>query len=193
MSTQQHYTKAFILDVREQGEESQRFFLYTEEFGLISAIAQSSRRVSAKLRPQLNAFSIVEINLVFGEKRGWRITGVRELGSGYAFVGSAQYDILRSLTPFLMRFSGELPQEGLWRDLVALLRWFRTESGEFFQEFREEIILFYKLRFLFHLGYGETKDPLILKRPSREVLQTLRSHYPSYLQKFEEAVRSSQL
>lgn len=67
-------TRAVVIGRAQAGEGSVRVHLYTEELGLVSAIAKSAREERSKLRAHLTTGTYGSFALVKGE-RGWRVTG----------------------------------------------------------------------------------------------------------------------
>lgn len=68
-------TEAFILKSLSHKDANKIYFLFTEEFGLVRAIATGVRLLKSKLRYHLSDFNYVSISLVRG-KEYWRIVGV---------------------------------------------------------------------------------------------------------------------
>lgn len=77
MSYAVYTTRGFILGSAPNGEASKIYTLYTEDFGLVRAKAQSVRLLSSKLRYNLEDFSFGTFSLVRG-KEIWRLTGVEK-------------------------------------------------------------------------------------------------------------------
>ncbi|MFW5887526.1 MAG: DNA repair protein RecO [Bacteriovoracia bacterium] len=69
-------TRAIILNSQPIKEADKQLVLLTEEFGLIKAIAQGTRKIESKLRQSIQDFSVSEVALVKG-KAGWRLTNAR--------------------------------------------------------------------------------------------------------------------
>lgn len=67
-------TKAFVLGQREASEANFLYDFFTERFGRVAARAQGVRKLSSKLRYNLQPFARVEVTLVRG-REGWRIVG----------------------------------------------------------------------------------------------------------------------
>ena len=74
MSYAVYSTRGWILGSAPSGEASKIYLLYTEDFGLIHARAQSVRLLSSKLRYSLEDYSFGTFSLVRG-KEVWRLTG----------------------------------------------------------------------------------------------------------------------
>lgn len=71
-----HHTKGIVLSSRVEGDDSRRANLFTENFGLISARIQGSRKTHSKLRSGSQDFSFGEFSLVHG-KAGWKVVSAR--------------------------------------------------------------------------------------------------------------------
>ncbi len=67
-------TRAIILARHAAGEGSARVTLYTEDLGLVTALATSAREERSKLRAHLVVGTIGSYSLVKG-KRDWRVIG----------------------------------------------------------------------------------------------------------------------
>ncbi len=67
-------TRAFVLRRVERREADQFITLYTEEFGLVRAVAPGVRKSGAKLRGHLEPLTKTEAMIVPG-KNGYRLTG----------------------------------------------------------------------------------------------------------------------
>ncbi len=65
-------TKSFVLGGLPLGEADRQVLLYTQEFGLLRAVAQGLREIKSKLRYSLQPYSLSTVNLVRG-RAGWRI------------------------------------------------------------------------------------------------------------------------
>jgi DNA repair protein RecO len=68
-------TRGVVIGRMQAGEGSARVLLYTEELGLVHAIAKSAREERSKLRAHLTTGTYGAFALVRGE-RDWRVTGV---------------------------------------------------------------------------------------------------------------------
>lgn len=80
MSYAVYSTKGFILGSAPSGEASKTYLLYTEDFGLVRARAQSVRLLASKLRYNLEDYSFAVFSLVKG-KEFWRLTGAEKIFS----------------------------------------------------------------------------------------------------------------
>jgi DNA repair protein RecO len=76
MSHAVYHTEAFVIGQNERGEGSRTIYLFTKEFGLLGAVAQSVRETRSKLRYHLQVYDHAEVSLVRG-KEVWRVTGAQ--------------------------------------------------------------------------------------------------------------------
>lgn len=90
MSYAVYSTRGFILGSGQSGEASKIYSIYTEDFGLIHARAQSVRTLQSKLRYNLEDYSFVSISLVRG-KEIWRLVGSQTIDTPkYSHIISAR-------------------------------------------------------------------------------------------------------
>jgi len=81
MSYKIHHTEGFVISGSNYGEANRYLQIFTKDFGLVRASAQSLRKVTSKLRFSLQDFSYSKIDLVRG-KEIWRVTNGKII-SGY--------------------------------------------------------------------------------------------------------------
>ena len=67
-------TEAFILKSLHHKDADKIYFLFTEDFGLVRAVATGVRLQKSKLRYHLSDFNCLNVSLVRG-KDYWRIVG----------------------------------------------------------------------------------------------------------------------
>ena len=79
-----YHTKAVILRSIPVGEANKRYWLFTEELGLVVANAQSVRKSTSKLAGQLVDYSFIEVDLVKGRDI-WRITSATGVHNPLAY------------------------------------------------------------------------------------------------------------
>ncbi len=61
-------TQGFVLKEREIDEADIVFFVFSKDFGRLDLLAKSARKISSKLRAQMELFSLVELRFVEGKK-----------------------------------------------------------------------------------------------------------------------------
>lgn len=63
-----HYrTQGLVLSKEEKGEKDQVFNLFTEEFGYLEILGKGIRKITSKLRPNMELFSFSEIEFIQGK------------------------------------------------------------------------------------------------------------------------------
>lgn len=82
MTKREIHTRGVVIARRAAGEGSVRVLLYTEELGLVRAVAKSAREERSKLRPYLIPGTRGAYSLVKG-KAEWRVTGVVNARTSY--------------------------------------------------------------------------------------------------------------
>jgi len=75
-------TRGIIISRSSSGEGSVRVSIFTEELGLVWAVAKSAREERSKLRPHLTVGTFGFFNLVQGQA-GWRVIGAVETQNSY--------------------------------------------------------------------------------------------------------------
>jgi len=65
-------TQGFVLKEKEINEADILFSIFSKDFGKLDLLAKSARKISSKLRRQIELFSLVEVRFVEG-KRGERL------------------------------------------------------------------------------------------------------------------------
>jgi DNA repair protein RecO (recombination protein O) len=81
MSHKIYHTEGFVIAGSNYGEANRYLSIFTRDFGLVYASAQSLRKATSKLRFSLQDFSYSKIDLVRG-KEIWRVTNAKKI-SGY--------------------------------------------------------------------------------------------------------------
>lgn len=71
-------TSAFIISSTPHGEAGKFLLIFTENFGMIGALAQGIRLNKSKLRYHIQDFDYTNISIVRG-KEVWRLTGAHEI------------------------------------------------------------------------------------------------------------------
>lgn len=73
-----YQTEGIVLSKRDFGEAERVYNIYTEKFGMVTAVAQGVRLLKSKLRYNLDLFSFGNFSLVAG-KEIWRLTDAEEI------------------------------------------------------------------------------------------------------------------
>lgn len=141
-------TKAFVVSSAPYGEAGKLIFLFTEDFGMIAALAQGVRLNQSKLRYHLQNFNFAQVSIVRG-KEVWRITGALELD--HKKVERVHLKILKLLRRLLQ---GEEKNQRLFQIIESL---YKTDIKENDDESLECLIV---LRILYELGYVQATDKI---------------------------------
>ena len=155
-----YQTEGMILGGTNQREANRFFYIFSENFGLLRATAQSVREVKSKLRYGLQDFSLSQFALARG-KGAWRITNVACHGNLY-YALRAEKEKLRIVARLASLLKQLLPNEIENKNLYQIVRtavsFLETTSltAENIEDF-EKIIL---LRILRDLGYFNETKPI---------------------------------
>lgn len=155
MSHHIYHTRGIILGSTPSGESNRYYKIFTEELGLVGAVAQSVREGKSKLRYVLQDYSLIHIDLVRG-KEVWRITSAIEEQSKDFIGGEAQKKLFARACAFNMRLlQGEGKEKKLFADLHALAEFLKN------QELPESLYFSFEtlasLRVLSQLGYADAE------------------------------------
>lgn len=168
MSHNIYNTRTFIIDTLPSRESDKMVVMYTEDFGLIMAVAQGVREMKSKLRYSLQDFSYGTVALVRGREM-WRITNAAtEISIFNKALNSVARETLAEILKFVKRFA---PGEARNDDIFGNLK----EASAFLFRYQKEINasdvktleVVTKLRIMYTLGYVkrtiENKDILVEK------------------------------
>ena len=152
MSHTIHTPEGFILKSANFGEANKYFFIFTKEFGLIRAAAQSVRHLKSKLRYGLMDYSYCQVSVVRGREI-WRLTSAEKK------INVKEAEKLQVLSRFfallLRLLHGEEKNDLLFESVregmlfLEKFDFFGGNKGEIFSNF--ECIM--ALRILSALGY----------------------------------------
>jgi DNA repair protein RecO (recombination protein O) len=154
------HTKAFVLRSYQSREADRLISLFTEEFGLIRAVAAGVRYEKSKLRFSLQEFSFSEISLVHG-RGGWRITGANQIKNFYEPAKKETSALIARTFLLLSRLlAGEEPNEELFEIVDNAIKYVSGtdfDASDKDKVFDVECIIV--LRILNNLGYvGSNKN-----------------------------------
>lgn len=187
-------TRAVVVARAQSGEGSARVFLYSEEFGLVGALAKSAREERSQLRPHLQVGTYGSYTVVKGSY-GWRITGAIDTVNTYFSLANnepAQRAHARILSVVRQLVHGEEKNhdlfETLWNFTEALprIKQEHLKIGEYSAA----------LRMLFALGYvAEARDLPALSehRFTEEALEALIPHERALVKTINDALLASNL
>ena len=153
-----HTTHAFVLNVFPSGEKHHFITLFTREFGMIKAKAQSIRVSDSKLRYALQEFSYAEVSLVKG-KDVWRITNALPTYNIYFELKDKQ-DIFMVIARAFSLIRRLVPEEGseatIFQDMEAICQ--NAQEIIYTKQNIEILEWLFVLRMMCSLGYAR-KEP----------------------------------
>lgn len=148
-----YHTPALILGSTPSGEGSKHICLFTREFGLITASAQSAREERSKLRYGLQDFSYSEVALVRG-REFWRLTHASLLESMLTGCGKPEAVMIGRVCKLLRRLlAGEERSEALFDAVHQAFQFVRLRKGP-----TDAVEIVLVLRILHLLGYLAPRD-----------------------------------
>lgn len=157
MSHTIYTTEGFILKSVNFGEANKYFFIFTKEFGLIRAAAQSVRHLKSKLRYGLEDLSLGQVSVVRGREI-WRLTSAeKKLG----LVEREKLLMWSQIFSLLLRLlHGEEKNEvlfNIFKEGMSFLNTLESVRGDKEQKERAELLASFEcimaLRILSALGY----------------------------------------
>lgn len=157
-----HYeTEGFIINYRNLGEAGRRYWILTDRFGLIEALAPGVRYGRSKLRCHLNNFSFIKLSLVRG-RESWRVVGVNHLES--PLINSGEIVIfLKKISLILQKLiHGEEKNFFAYQDLKQAIYLATIDYGQVpsLKNNLADLELFILSRLLTQLGYLAPLDEL---------------------------------
>jgi DNA repair protein RecO len=119
-------TPAVVIDSYDSKDSNKTYRLVTQEFGVVTATAQSVREEKSKMRYALQPLSYVTVSLVLG-KVGWRITGAVSVDEFASLCKHPDvYARLRNMLSLIQKVAPEQERERIFDMLVGALGAFRT-------------------------------------------------------------------
>jgi len=154
MSHHIYNTKAFIINNFPSGEADSIIVMYTEEFGLISAIAKGLRDMKSKLRYSLQELSYGTVALVRG-REFWRVTNAAtEISLFNKALAPSFRNTLASILAFVKRFSpGEDRNIDIFESLKQISSFLFRFQKDISAEDTSIVVLVTELRIMYSLGY----------------------------------------
>jgi DNA repair protein RecO len=154
-----YHTEALTLSSLPRGEADRLVTFFTEDLGLVRAIARGVRLERSKMRSTLQDFSLVHVSLIRG-KEMWRVVGTREITNFYESLccSREKVAIVARIYSLVTRLVvGEERNNLLYRSLADMLTFLTQEELTLAECRVAEHLL--ALRVLFSLGYVG-RDPV---------------------------------
>jgi DNA repair protein RecO (recombination protein O) len=154
MSHHIYNTKAFIINAIPNGEADSIIIMYTEDFGLISAIAKGLRDMKSKLRYSLQELSFGTVALVRG-REFWRVTNAAtEISLFNKALAPSLRNVLASILAFVKRFSpGEDRNNDIFESLKQISSFLFRHQKDISAEDASIVVLVTQMRIMYSLGY----------------------------------------
>jgi hypothetical protein len=154
-------TDAFVVKTRQSKDADLSVLIFTEELGLLNAIAKSARAQKTKLGFALQTMSFSRISLVKG-KEVWRVTSVKKHISLY---DNRLHIELRTLFARMLLFIERFcPREQVEDEVFSLLKQiagfvFKEVSNDpFVLTYIPSIEHYFTLNVLYYLGYVKNEE-----------------------------------
>lgn len=146
------HTTGIVLAVDNTGEGDRRIWLYTEEFGKLELFAKSARRLTSKLSPHIEPFSVADCYVVRGRidhlagiERRLRFSGIEHSFDRLIHAAWGAELVHRLTKP-------DHPEPRIFSLIVAWLTFVdRTPEGNVLQRFRA----YFVIRLFEYLGYRQ--------------------------------------
>lgn len=192
-----HTTPAFVVNTLPSGEKNQFVTLFTRDFGMIRAKAQSVRVSLSKLRYALQEYSYVHISLVKG-KDVWRIVNAQPIYNIYFELKDSQ-EIFMPIARVLSLLKRLLPEEGCESVIFDDLQILCDSSKKYKYENKElgTIEWCFLIRAMCSLGYAKFDSFAVLCEGgadfSPEYLNSIFEHKDRAVNAINIALKASQL
>jgi DNA repair protein RecO (recombination protein O) len=141
-------TNGIVLRKRAVGEENTLVFIFTEELGLVRAVARAGRRENSKLRYGLEPLTQGRYSFVRG-RHEWRLVGVEDISRELVAAEPLQRRRMGQVASLLMRLVlGAEPNAPLYKTVVEGFATLARVSAE-----GDSVECVLVLRILANLGY----------------------------------------
>lgn len=187
-------TNAFVLKNTPQGEADSFLTLFTEELGLVRAIAQGIRYEKSKLRFAVQNFSYAHVSLVRGKGK-WRLTNASPL-ENFSNLNQDSICALARIFKLLERLlAGESGDEKLFNILYSGIKFLENNQEE--KEKIADIEAVLVLRILNRLGYVGQNEKInffvLSDEWEGEVFEQMKKERREALHAINAGLRESQL
>jgi DNA repair protein RecO len=192
-------TNAFILKNTPQGEADSMLTLFTEELGLVRAMAQGIRYEKSKLRFGTQNLSMCHVSLVRG-KGMWRLTNSAPLESNFSQLNPEAVAVVAKIFRLLERLvAGETGDNKLFSIIHSGILFLKENQNKenFNSESVSDIEAVIVLRILNRLGYIGSSEKInfyILNDMwDGEVIEKMKEERREALKAINSGIRESQL
>ncbi len=195
MSHHIYNTKSFIIDSYPSGESDKIINIYTEDFGLIRAVAKGIREMKSKLRYSLQDASYGTVALVRGREM-WRVTNAsKEISLFNKGLNMAGRRALVSLLRFVARFApGEGKNSDIFENLKSasalIFKHQLKDQPKITTQDLEVLELASRVRIMYALGYIKSQNDDIESISAPLNLENLQK-WQQLVSKFKEVLNHS--
>ncbi|OGI62190.1 hypothetical protein A2645_00140 [Candidatus Nomurabacteria bacterium RIFCSPHIGHO2_01_FULL_39_9] len=178
-------TEGIILGSKDFGEASRIFLVFTREFGLIRLQGQSIRKITSKLRYQLEDYSLLKLEVIKG-KEIWRPVVAEKI-----LRFSQNFKTIVNISKLVLRLCDlEEKNELLFEDLKS--GFLLLQKNELETKALEAVLV---LRILSHLGYIGDRELLSFVQPTfdEDIFIKAKSNLVRIIPTINEALKQSQL
>lgn len=192
-------TNAFVLKNIPHGEADAMLTLFTEELGLIRALAQGIRYEKSKLRFGTQNLSMCHVSLVRG-KGVWRLTNSAPLESNFSQLNNESVAVVARIFRLLYRLvAGENGDEKLFSIVHSGIIFLKENQDT--ENFNKDMILDIEavivLRILNRLGYIGSSEKInfyiLNDKWDGEVFEKMKDERRDALKAINSGIRESQL
>ncbi|MDE2188144.1 MAG: DNA repair protein RecO [Patescibacteria group bacterium] len=171
---EKYTTRGLIISASAYREADKIISIYTEDFGLVSAVAAGIRRSHSKLHFHVQEYSFRSFTLVRGREL-WRLVGAEEIPAAISLdlknhEHLAVYTRVISLIRRLVR--GEEKNEGVFLSLLDLYRLLAEAGNNVDLQVLEALAVFRVLHALGYIKGDVATEPLLAPKEMRIDLVT---------------------
>jgi len=140
-----YQTEGIVLAKKDFGEAERMFYIFTEKFGMVKAVARGVRYIKSKLRPNLDLFCYNNFSLI-STKDSWKITDASEIAN---IKNPEELKIFAKIAVFLTRMiKGEEKNDFIWQEIKNLFFCLKSDSRNL-----KDLEISFMARLLNNLGY----------------------------------------
>lgn len=191
-----HTSRGFIIGSKPYGEASKIIFIFTRDFGLISALAEGIRLEKSKLRYSTQDFSIADFSLVKG-REFWRIVGSLGIDKKLDFKREKiKISILSPVALILKRMiHGEGAYEEIFDDIESSIDFINNQESINHDHLQtlESVLIMRILQNLGYLNRSVIEDKLVSSPISETLLDSLKARRLEINKYINYALKESQL
>jgi len=188
-----HHTNGIIVSGKNEGTDSKRVNIFTENFGLVSARVQGARNLHSKLRGGSQDFSFGEFSLVHG-KGGWRVVSARAEQNFFEIFRNSpnKFKIVGNILYLVKKLVAEEEARTSLFDIVTKFLNFLILAKESEIALAECLTL---MRILHSLGYMRYDPELLVPMSSSEIeikdLEIIAPRRSKIIQLINESLRAA--